>query len=35
VDDLGAFAPNDPVGLAILARVAPGKAGSKVDDLSP
>jgi hypothetical protein len=35
VDDLDAFAPNDPVGAAILARVAPGKAGSKVDDLTP
>jgi hypothetical protein len=35
VDDLHAFAPDDPVGTAIVARVVLGKAGSRVEDLRP
>jgi hypothetical protein len=35
VDDLHAFAPDDPVGAAIVARVVLGKAGSRVEDLRP
>jgi hypothetical protein len=35
VDDLHAFAPDDPVGTAIVSRVVLGKAGSKVEDLRP
>jgi hypothetical protein len=35
VDDLHAFAPDDPVGAAIVSRVVLGKAGSKVEDLRP
>jgi hypothetical protein len=35
VEDLHAFAPDDPVGAAIVARVVLGKGGSKVEDLRP
>jgi hypothetical protein len=35
VEDLHAFAPDDPVGTAIVARVVLGKAGSRVEDLRP
>jgi hypothetical protein len=35
VDDLRAFAPDDPVGTAIVARLVLGKGASKVDDLRP
>jgi hypothetical protein len=35
VDDLHAFAPDDPVGAAIVARIVLGKAGSRVEDLRP
>jgi len=35
VDDLHAFAPDDPVGTAIVARVVLGRVGSRVEDLRP
>ena len=35
VDDLHAFAPDDPVGAAIVARVVLGKAAAKLEELRP
>ena len=35
VDDLHAFAPDNPVGTAIVARVVLGRTGSRVEDLRP
>jgi hypothetical protein len=35
IDDLHAFAPDDPVGAAIVARLVLGKAAVKVEDLRP
>jgi len=35
VEDLHAFAPDDPVATAIVARVVLGKAGTRVEDLRP